>query len=181
MATNLPQGCEQPPDNLDCSYTDSSSIPVSDNTCRNTPSAQTSDPDYTDAFSVPASNPSYRNALSIPTSDPDYRDASSLPISESDADKKDTSCHPVSADDPECDGDASSCYMDAVSTKIVTQQHPEEPPYIDAVSTGSTRSDTREWQQSACELCVVYSLQEYEWAGQKQKILIVVKNGSKLK
>lgn len=163
MATNLPQGCEQPPDNLACSYTDSSSIPVSNNPYRNTPSAQTSDPDYTNAFSIPASDPTYRNTLSIPTSISDYRGASSLTISESDAANKDTSCHPLSADDPECDGDASSssgsCYMDAASTKPVTHQHPQEPLCTDAVSTGSTPSDTQAWQQSACELCLVYSLQ----------------------
>ena len=185
MATNLPQGREQPPDNLACSYTDSSSIPVSNNPYRNTPSAQTSDPDYANAFSIPASDPTHRNTLSMPTSNSDYRDASSLTISESDADNKDTSRHPLSADDPECDGDASSSsgssYLDAASAKTVTQHPPQELLYIDAVSTGSTPSDTRAWQQSACELCVVYSLQEYKWAGQKLKILIVVKNGSKFK
>ena len=48
-------------------------------------------------------------------------------------------------------------------------------------SEAENLNSSEEWQQSAGELCVVYSLQEYKWAGQKLKILIVVKNGSKLK
>ena len=56
--------------------------------------------------------------------------------------------------------------------------------FVTRVQVGRSEDEdlnsSEEWQQSAGELCVVCSLQEYKWAGQKLKILIVVKNGSKV-